>query len=150
MDDAYGIVEKNLDPITVCSIRYRGKYSDFGIPFGELFRKIGRYARGAPFALYHDGEYREDDADMEVAVAVSRPVTVAGIECRILEGARVVSLRYRGPYDGIGVAYRRVFEYIGERGYEAKLPSRELYLKGPGMILPRSPKNFVTEIQIPV
>jgi effector-binding domain-containing protein len=30
------------------------------------------------------------------------------------------------------------------------LPTREVYLKGPGMIFRGNPKNYVTEIQIPV
>ena len=33
---------------------------------------------------------------------------------------------------------------------ETQLPSREVYLKGPGMILRGNPKNYLTEIQIPV
>lgn len=46
--------------------------------------------------------------------------------------------------------YRALFEAMIARGLHAATPSRELYLKGPGMILPRDPKRYVTEHQVPV
>jgi DNA-binding transcriptional MerR regulator len=148
MEEIFAVTEKDVEPVTICGIRYREKYADIGTRFSALFGKAGRWAKGAPFALYYDGEYRENDADIEAAIAVKKAVSIPGAECRVLPGGRAVCVRYRGPYDGIGAAYKRLFEYLGEKGHEAKTPTMEIYLKGPGMILPRSPKNFVTEIRI--
>lgn len=148
MNESYAVLEKDVGSMTICGIRYRGKYQDIGTRFSALFRKAGRWAKAAPFALYYDGEFREDDADIEAAVEVRKAMTIDGAECRVLAGGRAVTVRYRGPYEGIGAAYKRLFEYLKEKGYTAKTPSREIYLKGPGMVLPRSPKNFVTEVQI--
>ena len=35
-----------------------------------------------------------------------------------------------------------------KNNYPTLLPSREIYLKGPGMIFRGNPKNYLTEIQI--
>lgn len=38
--------------------------------------------------------------------------------------------------------------YVKEKGYRVALPTREVYLKGPGMILKGNPKKYLTEIQM--
>jgi len=35
-----------------------------------------------------------------------------------------------------------------EKGYQSKIPTREIYLKGSGMILKGNPKNYLTEILV--
>ena len=40
--------------------------------------------------------------------------------------------------------------YLKQKGYKATAPSREIYLKGPGMIFRGNPKNYLTEIQMVV
>ena len=47
-------------------------------------------------------------------------------------------------------SYAKITDYIHQKGYEVTVPSREIYIKGPGMIFPRDPSRFVTEIQAPV
>jgi DNA-binding transcriptional MerR regulator/effector-binding domain-containing protein len=142
------IREIDVDDMWVCGIRYVGRYDGIGERFAELFRKAGRYCAGKPFAMYYDCEHKEE-ADIEASVPVRKEVTIPGITCRKLGGGRFVSIVHRGPYDAIGTAYKALFEYLEERGLAAGGPIRELYLKGPGMIFPRDPKNFVTEIMVP-
>ena len=38
--------------------------------------------------------------------------------------------------------------YIKSKGYEIEFPTREVYLKGPGMIFRGNPAKYLTEIQI--
>lgn len=144
------IREKVLGAFTLCSIRYRGRYGEIGERFSELFRKAGRYAGGAPLALYHDGEYREEDADIEAGLPVKRTVTKEGIDCRLLGETRALCALHYGPYEGMGETYRKLFEAMDARGLRPGTPIREVYLKGPGMIFPRKAERFVTEIQIPL
>jgi len=145
---AFSIEERELETMTVCSIRFSGAYNGVGPRFSELFKKAGRWITGAPFSLYWDSEFKDGDADIEAAVAVKKQISLNGASCRVLEGGRAACLKHEGPYERIGESYKRLFDYLGERGLEARLPSREVYLRGPGMILPRSPKKFLTEIQI--
>lgn len=152
MRETMKISEIDVPTLTIVGIRYRGRYDECGEKFGMLYKIAGRYVAGGPFCLYHSFDYEEGDADIEACVAVRKAVTVpaamSGAECRVLAGGKGVSILYRGPYEGIGEAYKALFDYLNERGMKAKTPSREIYLKGPGMILPRSPKKFVTEIQV--
>jgi effector-binding domain-containing protein len=59
-----------------------------------------------------------------------------------------VSLIHKGPYETLGRSYEKITAYIKEKGYRPKLPSREVYLKGPGMIFKGKSENYLTEIQI--
>ncbi|HCM25824.1 MAG TPA: hypothetical protein DIC34_04640 [Treponema sp.] len=144
------IKDKLIARTTVCSIRYTGRYDGIGQYFATLFKKAGRYTAGPAMAFYHNADYHEDDADIEAAVVVRKEVDLNGIVCRTIPETRVISLLHYGPYDTIGDSYRQLFDAISSRGLKSLLPTRELYLKGPGMIFPRDPKKFVTEIQIPV
>jgi effector-binding domain-containing protein len=143
-----GIQLKVVPEVIICGIRFKGAYSDIGTYFGTLFKHAGRHFRGPAMALYYDAEYRENDADIEAAIVVSKRLELEGIECRILPSQTVLSLVHHGPYDKLHESYRQLFEACQERKLKALTPSRELYLKGPGMILPRKPEKFVTEIQI--
>jgi len=136
--------------IIVCTLRYKGLYGDMGKYFGPLFKKAGRYASGPAMAFYHDPEYREDDADIEPALPVKKEVTLDGIVCRIVPETRVLSVLHCGSYETLGDSYKKLYEAIASAGLRAFTPSSEIYLKGPGMIFKRDPKNFVTEIRIPV
>jgi DNA-binding transcriptional MerR regulator/DNA gyrase inhibitor GyrI len=142
------IQEKVLDPMLMAGIRTKGRYSDCGPLFGRLGRSLGRHIAGHPFLLHFDNEYREDDADFEACMPIRATKTVEGSAVRELAGGRCVSLVHRGPYEQLGRSYAKVFEYVNQRKYKVLSPTREVYLKGPGMIFKGNPKNYLTEIQI--
>lgn len=143
-------IEAERDGCLVCSIRFTGAYQDVGSRFTSLFKKVSRFVSGPPFCLYHQLEHRDGDADIEACVPVSREVSAPGIELRRLEGHRTVATRHYGSYESIGEAYRTLLDAIRNRGLSPSVPIREVYHKGPGMIFPRDPRHFVTEIRIPV
>jgi DNA-binding transcriptional MerR regulator len=142
------VQEKILEPLLVAGIRMKGKYSDCGQAFARIGRSLGRFICGKPLLLHYDTEYREEDADFEACMPVRQRKDVNGILARELPGGRCVSLVHQGPYDQLGRSYARVFEHINAQTYEVILPTREVYLKGPGMILKGDPKKYLTEIQI--
>jgi len=98
--------------------------------------------------LYYDREYKEEDADFESCFPVKQEVKKEGVQVHRLEGGRCVALVHRGPYGELGRSYQKVFEYMREKKLEPKSPTREVYLKGPGMIFRGNPKNYLTEIQV--
>ena len=146
----YDVQEKVLDPVLVGGIRMKGRYSDCGHGFGRLGRSLGRYFCGKPFLLHYDTEYKEDDADFEACFPIRQSKVVDGVSVRELPGGRCLSLLHKGPYDQLGHAYARVLKLVKEKGYSVVMPTREVYVKGPGMIFKGNPKNYLTEIQIPV
>jgi DNA-binding transcriptional MerR regulator/effector-binding domain-containing protein len=144
------VTEKQLDAVLIAGIRMKGRYSDCGKGFARLGRSFGRLICGKPLLLHYDSEYREDDADFEACLPIRQVKSVEGTTVRELPGVRCVALVHKGPYDQMGRSYAKVLKWIKERNYKVALPTREVYLKGPGMIFRGNPKNYVTEIQIPV
>lgn len=142
------VQEKILDPLLVAGIRMKGRYSDCGQAFAKIGRSLGRFICGKPLLLHYDTEYHEADADFEACMPVRHRKDVAGISVHELPGGQCVSLVHQGPYDQLGRSYAMIFKYINERKYRAIVPTREVYLKGPGMIFKGNPKNYLTEIQI--
>jgi DNA-binding transcriptional MerR regulator/effector-binding domain-containing protein len=138
----------------VAAIRFRGAYGDVGPRFERLGQAAGRWLGGPVFTLYHDAEYTEAEADME-ACAVLKPEAKAAalppdLTVRELPPIRAVSAFHRGSYETIGEAYRRLFDFIGSGGFQRATPYREIYLTGPGLLIPRNPKRFLTRILIPL
>lgn len=150
LNSPHHVQESELGPLLVAGIRMTGRYEDCGKAFGKLARKLGRFVAGKAMCLYCDAEYREDDADFEPCFPVSKAVTADGIACHELGPAHVIRLVHAGPYDQLHRSYARLLESAATRGLELDTPSREVYLKGPGMIFKGNPDKYLTEIQIPL
>jgi DNA-binding transcriptional MerR regulator/DNA gyrase inhibitor GyrI len=143
------IVQKEILPnILIAGIRFKGKYHEVGEKFGTLFKTFGRYAGGKPFTLYYDGEYKEEGADIEACIPVKKKMDIQGIHCRELRGGKVLTLIHLGPYEELHRSYRKIFEYSRENNFKMLLPSRDQYLKGPGMIFRGNPRKYITRIII--
>jgi effector-binding domain-containing protein len=41
-----------------------------------------------------------------------------------------------------------VFDHLAETGLKPCQPPREIYLKGPGMLFPGNPREYLTEVQV--
>lgn len=149
-ESAFAVSEKVLEPLLVAGIRMKGKYNECGAAFSRLGRAIGRQICGSALCLYYDGEYREDDADFEPCFPIQRTIDAEGVSVHELSRARCLAVVHRGPYDQLGRSYAKVIQVAGERGYKISLPTREVYQKGPGMIFKGNPKNYLTEIQLPL
>ncbi|MFZ0427104.1 MAG: GyrI-like domain-containing protein [Acidobacteriota bacterium] len=146
------VVEKRLDAVRIAGRRWKGRYDQTGEAFGRLFRQVGSAAHGPGFNLYYDEEFKEEDADIETCVPVrsGRQIETEEIQVRELPGGDFLSLIYTGPYSEVSAGYARLAEFQQARGIELGLPSREIYLKGPGLIFPGNPIKYVTEIQVPL
>jgi effector-binding domain-containing protein len=144
------VEEKSVEPLLVAGIRMKGNYSDCGLGFARLAKAIGRYIAGKALCLYYDGEYREGDADFEPCFPIRREVSAEGVSVHTLSGGKCLSLVHRGAYDQLGHSYARILAEAGRRTANLLLPTREVYLKGPGIIFKGNPKNYLTEILLPI
>ncbi len=140
------IEQEEIGDITICGIRFLGRYDEVGPKFGKLFKICGHNIIGKPFSLYFDGEYKEENADIETCVAVKRLVNDKEIDCRVLKGGKAVTIIHKGSYSDIGQSYGKLYEYCRNNNMEILLPIREEYLKGPGMIFKGNPKKYITKI----
>jgi effector-binding domain-containing protein len=103
-----------------------------------------------PFMLLcHDEEYKETDADIEIALPISGKILVEDpkIEIKTLPATRAISAVCVGPYYGVEVVYNRILSFAKEKNMELFDLCREPYLNNPT----ESPEEeFMTEIQIQV
>lgn len=147
-DEIFEIEEKEVETILMAGYRMKGKYHEIGKGFGILGKKFGRHINGKPLGLYYDGEYKEDDAEFEACFPIRKGSSEEGLSVRELKGGKCMSLIHKGSYDTLYESYKKVFTAFNEKGYEKVLPTREVYIKGPGMIFKGNPKNYLTEIQL--
>jgi DNA-binding transcriptional MerR regulator/effector-binding domain-containing protein len=147
----FQVEEKNVAPLLVAGLRMTGRYDECGRGFGTLARAVGRHIAGKPLCLYYDGEFREDDANFEPCFPLRREVPSTGeVSVKILPASRCLTLIHHGPYPQLGRSYRIILTEFKRRGFVPDLPSRETYLKGPGMIFRGNPRKYLTEILIPI
>ena len=144
----FQVEEKTVQPLLIAGIRTKGRYANSGTGFSRIGKSLGRYVCGKPMLLHYDAEFRQDDADFEACMPVRTEKQVDGIRVRRIAGGRCVSCLHQGPYDQMGRSYAKILDYIRGKGYVVQMPTREIYLKGPGMIFAGNPRNYLTEIQI--
>ncbi len=150
-EDKSRVEEKRVDALIVAGIRMKGRYEESGRAFSRLGKTLGRHASGKPLTLHHDGEYREEDADFEPCFPLREPVSApADVYVRALPAATCLCVLHRGSYSQLGRSYKKVLAEAKRRGAAFALPTREVYLKGPGMIFRGDPRRYLTEIQIPL
>ena len=110
------VVLKEVPRQRVVSRREKGIYQEIILcMIGELmgggFCPKDQQARvkciGPPMSIYYDDEFKENDADIEVALPISGNITVGPeFEVKMLDEGRVVSYIHKGPYQEVGEAYR--------------------------------------------
>ncbi len=126
-----------------------------------LFMRVGEALQagqvepvGPSLALYHHGEYREHDLDVEVAIPVTdaAPSSLAlddswVMECRTLAAVQVASTvcQMESQAD-IYAANRDLGNWIAESGYRlADGPCREVYAQ-----TPCAGEPLIFEVQLPI
>jgi DNA-binding transcriptional MerR regulator/effector-binding domain-containing protein len=144
----FEVAEKVVDPLLVAGMRMKGKYSDCGKGFAQIGRRFGRHICGKALLLHYDTEYREEDADFEACLPIRKGETNQGISVRELAGGKCVSLLHSGPYHELGRSYAKILKYVKDKSYQIQMPTREVYLKGPGMVFKGNPQKYLTEIQM--
>ena len=144
----FEVEEKTTDSILVAGVRMKGRYEECERGFAKIGQRFGRHICGKALLLHYDKEYKEDDADFEACMPIRKGSSSEDISVRELPGGRCLSLLHKGPYTAIGRSYEKIVGYANEKGYQIQCPSREIYIKGPGMIFKGNPKNYLTEIQI--
>lgn len=152
----YDIVVKKLEATQVASVRdIVPSYGEVSRLFNELFSYLARHRvqfASPPLTIYHDAEYMEMDADLEVAVPITETIpTTQRIKVQVLpEIEQAACLIHKGPYEDFHLAYRALMNWVEANGYQITWPNREVYLRGPGDGNKIDPSAYVTEIQLPV
>ena len=152
----YTVIIRELPAVTVASMRTKAasydSYFELIPPMGDEMRRQGAVCSEPAycFNIYHDGEYKDRDIDIEVCEAVvearedSEMVQYKRLE-RIPEAVCVL---HKGPYAGLRSAYAFAFDWISDSDYEIAGLPRESFIDG---IWNREDEaDWLTELQIPV
>lgn len=145
---SYKIEIKEIPPVTVASIRYKGKYSDVGKYIGKIYKAVKNNGAGEPFSCYYDGEFREE-ADIELCVPTTKLIDDSSISAKNLPAIKALCVTHLGSYEKINLAYKALLDYANEHNISCLTPSREIYIKGPGMVFKGNENKYITEIIIP-
>ncbi len=145
---AFEVEQKSVDSLLIAGVRMQGKYSDCARGFSQIGKQFGRQICGKPFLFHYDNEYKEHDADFEACMPIRKGTSKNDISVREVSGGRCVALLHKGPYEEIGQSYAKILNFIRQNRIEIEMPTREVYIKGPGMIFKGNPKKYLTEIQM--
>jgi len=121
-------------------------------PLGDIMRKQGAECRIPEycFNIYHDGEYREKDIDVEICEAVNEFCENGeGIIYKKVDAVPTAAvIMHKGSYDSLRKSYSEILAWIEDNGYEIVDNPRESYIDG--IWNRENPDDWRTEIQIPV
>lgn len=121
-------------------------------PMGEKMIKQGAVCRIPEycFNIYHDGEYREKDIDVEICEAVNEAREDGGgiVYKKVDAVPEAAVIMHKGGYDSLRKSYSEIMTWIEDNGYEIIDHSRESYIDG--IWNRENPDDWRTEIQIPV
>ncbi|MCW3489448.1 MerR family transcriptional regulator [Dethiobacter alkaliphilus] len=152
----YNVLIKELPEVIVASMR---KVIPNYEAFNTLYPEMGKQMEAQNltcqtpeycFTIYHDGEYKETDIDVEICEAV----TEFGEDTETMKFKRIekvetaASVMHKGPYSTIGKAYAALMNWIEQSGYQITGLPRESYIDG--IWNKDNPEEWLTEVQIPV
>lgn len=156
------VLLRDSPAIEIYSVRQRVPH--FGMPMQTLFEEAEGVVAAArarshasPFTIFHDLEYREQDADVEVCIPVKPG---SGLATRVLPPCdATASVTYQGPYEQTPLAYSLLLEWMNRSGMRLAGPMREVYHRYgadqagyslPAAVLAKNSAELVTELQAPV
>ena len=146
----YQIKIKDIEPIRVAYMKYRGVVTDASKVFPNVFKSVHGKISGSPFFNYKSMNPETKRGDIELCVPTDVEAVGDGIEIKILPRIKAVCVIHVGTYETLYKAYEAIEKYSKENGLEISPPFREIFIKGPGMIFKGNPEKYITEVQFPI
>lgn len=141
---------RDIEPVTAAAMHYKGKVDEAGKYFRTIFKAIRGKSCGAPFFYYHSFDQITKIGDLELCVPTQENPDVNGINIKEFPHMKAVCLTYVGRYDLLPKAYEAMSIYIKNNNLRVKNSWREIFIKGPGMIIKGNPDKYITEIIFPL
>jgi DNA-binding transcriptional MerR regulator len=152
----YSVILKELPEVVVASMRtIIPSYNElFNIvpPMGREMERLGCVCAVPEycFNIYHDGEYKETNVDVEICEAVTEKKEDSDMINfkRIDKVETAACVLHKGSYDGFPKAYGALMQWMEKNGFELIDYPRESYIDG--IWNKDSIEEWLTEIQFPV
>ncbi|MCP1100804.1 effector-binding domain-containing protein [Aequitasia blattaphilus] len=146
----YEIEVRDIEPIRVAYIRYQGIAIEANKVFPKVFQSVRGKTNGAPFFSYLFMNPESRIGEMELCVPTAEIPVGNGIEVKEMPRIKAVCVTHIGSYETLNNAYAEIDRYTAENGLQLMPPFREVFIKGPGMMLKGNPEKYVTEILFPI
>ena len=146
----YKVEIKELEPIRVAFMKYNGIATEANKVFPNVFKSIRGKVDGAPLFNYIKMDSQSKIGTIELCVPTQENPCGNGIEVKELPRIKAVCVTHIGSYDSIKMAYDAIDKYAMENHLTLMPPFREVFIKGPGMLLKDNPNKYITEIQFPI
>ena len=85
-----------------------------------------------------------------MCLQVNQKIIKKDSDFKVFPRIKALTTIHKGSYEKIGCAYKALFDYANKKEMELALPTREIYIQGPGMIFKGNPHKYITEIIIPI
>ena len=147
-EKGYDITIEDIASVMVASIRINDSYDQVGKYVPELFKVVKGNANGNFINCYYDEDCVEI-ADMELCIPIRKMIADSSVSCKTLPAVKAVCTTHYGSYETLYLAYKALYNYVNANKLSLLSPSRELYIKGPGMIFRGNPNKYMTKIILP-
>ena len=146
----YQIEIRDIEPIRVAFIKYKGIATGAKKVFPNVFKSIQGKVNGAPFFCYYAMDQETKIGEMELCVPTYETPNGNGITVKDMPRINAVCITHIGSYETMKIAYEVLDSYARENSLTLQPPFREVYIKGPGMLLKGNPNKYITEILFPI
>lgn len=100
-------------------------------------------------AIFHDGEFKEQDVDVEIQKSVvGSYADTEHVKFKTVPAVQVASATFRGSYDQFGAVNEAVAAWVEDNGWTFDGTFFDIYHVSPHDT--RDPDEFVTEVCYPV
>lgn len=146
----YEIEIRDIEPIRVVFMKYKGEADKANKVFPSVFKSISGKVNGAPFFCYYVMDQKTKIGEMELCVPTAENPNGNGIEVKEVPRVKALCVTHIGSYETLHYAYEAIDQYAKENNISLLTPFREVFIKGPGMFLKGNPDKYITEIIFPM
>lgn len=152
---SYNVTLKVLPERYVASVRNKiPAYNQEGLLWNVLMKETSTLQLQCEdpcysLAIFHDGEYKEADVDVEVQMSVKGNYKdTEHVVFKTVAPIQIASATYTGSYDKITEVNEAVANWVQDNGYEFDGVNFCIYHVSPSQT--QNPEEFVTEVCYPV
>jgi len=146
----YTVEIRDIEPVRVAFMRYKGIVSEANKVFPNVFKSIRGKTNGAPLFSYYMMDPQTKLGELDLCVPTAETPAGNGIEIKEMPRIKAVCVTHTGSYETIQGAYAAIDKYAADHGLQLQPPFREVFIKGPGMVMKGNPDKYVTEILFPI